>query len=166
VLRVSYRLAATVGAVILTVGSALLILLYPGASPLQPILAAGLMGLGMGIANISFVVAIQANLDWSQRGAGMSSLFFSRLVGQSLGSAVFGGIFNAGLASRSSLNGGDVVQLLQQGRGQITGIAGIQSVLDALAHSIHNIYLLSGLLALLVLAGVLMLPSNLKLVEG
>jgi hypothetical protein len=79
---------------------------------------------------------------------------------------VFGGIFNAGLASRSSLNGGDVVQLLQQDRGQITGIAGIQSVLDALAHSIHNIYLLSGLLALVVLAGVLMLPSNLKLVEG
>lgn len=166
VLRVSYRLSTTIGAVILTVGSTVLILLYPEANPLQPIIGAGLMGLGMGIVNISFVVAIQANVDWSQRGAAMSSLFFSRLIGQSFGSAVFGGIFNAGLASRSSLNGSEVVQLLQQDRGQISRVAGMQSVLEALSSSIHNIYLLSGLLALLVLTGVLMLPAKLKLAEA
>jgi EmrB/QacA subfamily drug resistance transporter len=166
VLRTSYRLSATLGAVTLVAGSTLLVLLHPGANPLQPIIAGAVMGLGMGIANISFVVAIQANVDWSQRGAAMSSLFFSRIIGQSFGSAVFGGIFNAGLAGRSSVSGSEFVQLLQQDRGHIEAIPGIQGVLDAMSHSLHNIYLLSGLLALLVLTGVQLLPSNLKLVAG
>jgi EmrB/QacA subfamily drug resistance transporter len=165
VLRVSYRMSATTGAVILVVGSTLLILLHPGANPLQPIMAAGLMGLGMGITNISFVIAIQANVDWSHRGAAMSSVFFSRIIGQSFGSAVFGGMFNAGLASRNSVSASEFVHLLQQGRQQIAGIPGIQSVLDALAHSVHNIYLLSGLVAVLVLAAVPMFPPNLRLIE-
>ena len=165
VLRMSYRLSSTIGGVILVIGSALLILLHPGANPLQPIIAAGVMGLGMGITNVSSVVAIQANVDWTQRGAAMSSVFFSRIIGQSFGSAVFGGIFNAGLASRSSVNGNEFVHLLQEGRQQIANVPGIQGVLDALAHSVHSIYLLSGLIAVLVLAAVLTYPAGLRLLE-
>jgi EmrB/QacA subfamily drug resistance transporter len=165
VLRVSYRTSATIGATILLVGSTLLILLHPGANPLQPIVAGALMGLGMGMTNISFIIAIQANVEWSQRGAAMSSVFFSRIIGQSFGSAVFGGIFNAGLASRSSVNGSEFVRLLQEGHEQIANIPGIQGVLDALARSVHNIYLLTGLIAVLVLAAVLTFPSGLRLIE-
>jgi hypothetical protein len=165
VLRMSYRRSSTIGGVILVTGSTLLVLLHPGANPLQPIIAAGVMGLGMGITNISYVVAIQSNVDWSQRGAAMSSLFFSRIIGQSFGSAVFGGIFNAGLASRGSVNGNEFVHLLQEGHRQIANIPGIAGVLDALAHSLHNIYLLTGLIAVLVLAAVLTFPSTLRLIE-
>jgi EmrB/QacA subfamily drug resistance transporter len=166
VLRVRYRISAAMGGVVLVAGCTLLILLHPGASPLQPIVAAGLMGLGMGIGNVSCVIAIQDNIDWSQRAAAMSSVFFFRLIGQSFGSAVFGGIFNAGLASRSSVNAGDVVHLLQEGHAQIAGMPGMQGVLDALAHAVHNIYLLSGVIAVLVLAGSFMFPAKLRLIEG
>ncbi len=165
VLRMPYRLSSTIGGVILVTGSTLLVWLHPGANPLQPIIAVGIMGLGMGITNISFVVAIQANVEWSQRGAAMSSVFFSRIIGQSFGSAVFGGIFNAGLASRSSLNGNELVQLLQQGHREIGNIPGIQGVLDTLAHTLHGIYLVSGLIAVLVATAVLAFPSALKLRE-
>lgn len=165
VLYMSYRRSSTIGGIILVTGSTLLVFLHPGANPLQPIVAAGIMGVGMGITNISFVVAIQANVDWSQRGAAMSSLFFSRIMGQSFGSAVFGGIFNAGLASRSAVNGNEFVHLLQEGHGQIADIPGIHDVLDALAHALHSIYLLSGLIAVLVLAAVLTFPSALRLRE-
>jgi EmrB/QacA subfamily drug resistance transporter len=165
VLRMSYRLSSTIGGVILVTGSTLLIWLHPGADPLHPIVAAGIMGFGMGITNLTSVVAIQANVDWSQRGAALSSVFFSRIIGQSFGSAVFGGILNAGLANRSSVNGNEFVHLLQEGRQQITEIPGIQDVLDALAHSLHSIYLLSGLIAVLVLAAVLTYPAGLRLLE-
>jgi hypothetical protein len=120
VLRMSYRLSSAIGGVILVTGSTLLIWLHPGANPLHPIVAAGIMGFGMGITNLTSVVAIQANVDWSQRGAALSSVFFSRIIGQSFGSAVFGGILNAGLANRSSVNGNEFVHLLQEGRQQIT----------------------------------------------
>jgi len=165
VLRMSYRLSATIGGVILVAGSTLLVLLHPGANPLQPIIAVGVMGLGMGIANISSIVAIQANVEWSQRGAAMSSVFFSRIVGQSFGSAVFGGIFNSGLAGRSSLNGNEFVHLLQEGHQQIANIPGIQGVLDGLAHALQSIYLLSGLIGVLVLAAALAYPAALSLLD-
>jgi Na+/melibiose symporter-like transporter len=165
VLRMSYRLSSAIGGVILVTGSTLLIWLHPGADPLHPIVAAGIMGFGMGITNLTSVVAIQASVDWSQRGAALSSVFFSRIIGQSFGSAVFGGILNAGLANRSSVNGNEFVHLLQEGRQQITNIPGIQDVLDALAHSLHSIYLLSGLIAVLVLAAVLTYPAGLRLLE-
>jgi hypothetical protein len=109
------------------------------------------------------VVAIQANVDWSQRGAAMSSLFFSRIMGQSFGSAVFGGIFNAGLVGGSSGNGSAFVHLLQEGGQQIGAIPG--GVLDALAHTLHSIYLVSGLIAVLVLATVFAFPRTLRLLE-
>jgi EmrB/QacA subfamily drug resistance transporter len=165
VLRMPYRLSSTIGGLILVVGITFLILLHPGANPLQPIIAVGVMGIGMGITNISFVVAIQANVDWSQRGAAMSSVFFSRIIGQSFGSAVFGGIFNAGLASRSSVNGNEFVHLLQEGNQQIAAIPGVQGILAALSHTLHSIYLVSGLIAVLVLATVLAFPSELRLRE-
>jgi EmrB/QacA subfamily drug resistance transporter len=165
VLRMSYRLSSAIGGVILVTGSTLLVLLHPGANPLQPIVAVGIMGLGMGITNISFVVAIQSNVDWSHRGAAMSSLFFSRIIGQSFGSAIFGGIFNAGLASQGSVNGNEFVHLLQEGPQRIANIPGIQGVLEALAHALHSIYLLSGLIAVLVLAAVLTFPAGLKLLK-
>jgi EmrB/QacA subfamily drug resistance transporter len=165
VLRMSYRLSSTIGAVILVLGSTLLVWLHPGANPLHPIIAAGVMGLGMGITNVTSVVAIQANVEWSQRGAALSSVFFSRIIGQSFGSAVFGGIFNAGLAGRSSVNGNEFVHLLQEGHQRIADIPGVQGVLDALAHALHSIYLLSGLIATLVLAAVLTFPSTLKLLD-
>jgi EmrB/QacA subfamily drug resistance transporter len=165
VLRMSYRLSSTIGGVILVTGSALLILLHPGAASWQPIIAAGAMGLGMGITNVSSVVAIQANVERSELGAAMSSVFFSRIIGQSFGSAVFGGIFNSGLASRSSVNGNEFVHLLQEGHREIANIPGIQLVLDALAHALHSIYLLSGLIAALVLAAALTFPAALKLVD-
>ncbi len=166
VLRMPYRYSSTIGGVILVTGSVLLILLYPGANPLHPIIAVGLVGLGMGITNVSSVIALQANVDWTHRGAALSSVFFSRLIGQSFGSAVFGGIFNAGLANHGSFNGAEFVHLLQEGHQQIAAIPGIQGVLDALAHSVHNIYLFSGLIAVLVLASALLFRSDLRLIEG
>jgi len=165
VLVMPYRLSATIGAVALVAGSLLLVLLHPGADPLQPITAAGLVGLGMGITNISSVVAIQTSVDRSHRGAAMSSVFFSRIIGQSFGSALFGGIFNAGLAGRSSVSGNEFVHLLQEGHRQIAGIPGIHDILAALARAVHSIYLLSGLIALLQLAAVLAFPTTLRLVK-
>jgi hypothetical protein len=123
------------------------------------------MGLGMGITNICYVIAIQANVDWSQRGAATSSVSFSRIIGQSFGSAIFGGILNAGLASNTSGNSAEIIRILQHGNPQNVDVADVQSVLEALSGSVHDIYLLSGLLALLVLIAVLTLPSDLKLIE-
>jgi EmrB/QacA subfamily drug resistance transporter len=166
VLQTSYRIAATVGGGVLVVGSLLLIALHIGAGAAQPITAALLMGFGMGVTNICFVIAIQADVDWNNRGAAMSSVSFSRIIGQSFGSAVFGGILNVGLSSHAGGNSVDVLRILRSGnRHGADEAVGTQSVIEALTSSLHNIYLVSGLLALIVLITVLTLPSDLKLIE-
>ena len=53
----------------------------------------------------------------------------------------------------------------RRGTQRIANIPGIQGVLDALAHALHSIYLLSGLIAVLVLAAVLTFPAGLKLLK-
>ncbi len=161
VLRTSYRIAATIGGAVLLAGAMLLITLRVPANVAQPIMASLLMGFGMGVTNICFVVAIQANVDWNQRGAATSSVSFCRIIGQSFGSAVFGSILNFGLASHAGGRGTDIVQVLRSGaRGRLdTGI------IEAFDAAIQNIYLLSGVLAVAVLVIVLTLPSHLKLAE-
>lgn len=161
VLRTSYRIAATIGGAVLLAGAVLLITLRVPASIVQPMLAALLMGFGMGVTNICFVVAIQANVDWNQRGAATSSVSFCRIIGQSFGSAVFGSILNFGLASHAAGSGADIVQVLRSGARN--GLDG--GIIEAFAGALHNIYLLSGVLAAAVLITVLTLPSDLKLVE-
>jgi EmrB/QacA subfamily drug resistance transporter len=161
-LRASYRRAATIGGVILIAGSLLLIALHLSGSVAQPIGAALLAGFGMGITNICFVVAIQADVSWSQRGAATSSVTFSRIMGQSFGSAVFGGILNFGL---SGGRGAEIVRMMRSGDGHGEDAADVQAVIGALTASLHNIYLLSGLFALTVLATALLLPSELKLAD-
>ena len=163
-LLIPYRIAATIGAVLLVTGSLLMIALHIGATAAQPIAAALLMGFGMGITNICFVVAIQANVAWSERGAATSSIVFSRIIGQSFGSAVFGGILNFGMAGHGG-SGDTIVSILRTAGHQGADAASIQSLLQALTNSLHNIYLVSGLLAIAVLATVLTLPSHLKLID-
>jgi hypothetical protein len=115
----------------------------------------------MGISNICFVIAIQGNVDWNQRGAATSSVSFCRIIGQSFGSAVFGGILNFRLASHAGGNGAAIVQVLRSGaRNSVDG-----GTMDVFVGALHSIFLLSGVLALVVLITVLTLPSDLKLAE-
>lgn len=160
----SYRTAALAGAMALVAGSLLMLALDPGVAPAQPIGAALLMGFGMGVTNICFVIAIQANVDWAQRGAATSTVSFTRIVGQSLGSAVFGGILNIGLAAAGS-SGRDVAEMMHPGLRASANAVAIGEIGDALTRAVHHIYLASGALALAVLAIVLSLPSALRLVQ-
>jgi len=82
-----------------------------------------------------------------------------------LGSALFGGILNAGLAKQSAGHGAELLSTLRYGGHQNGEIAKLQSVLEALAGSLHSIYMLSGLLALLVLTAVMSVPSGMQLIE-
>ncbi len=61
-----------------------------------PAAAAGafLLGVGLGILNTIFIVAIQTSVPWAQRGAATASNLLMRILGNALGAAVFGGVLN------------------------------------------------------------------------
>jgi EmrB/QacA subfamily drug resistance transporter len=61
-------------------------------------MAAGLgsfvLGIGLGILNTTFIVSIQTSVSRSQRGVATASNILMRILGNTLGAAVFGGVLN------------------------------------------------------------------------
>jgi EmrB/QacA subfamily drug resistance transporter len=165
-LRTSYRTGAATGGVILVVGSIAMIMLDRTSSLLWLGAAALLTGLGMGFISISFVVAIQSSVDWAQRGVATSTILFTRMIGQSIGAAVFGGILNAGLAG-SLASGADIVdKLMDPTLRQSLSAAERISLTKAIGDALHNVFLIDGVLALIVLAASLGLPAGLSPVRA
>ncbi len=76
----------------------MLLLLGPQHNTVWVVVACVLLGVGLGMQSLVFTVAVQSSVAQHDRGRATSLFFFSRLIGQALGAAAFGGISNAKLA--------------------------------------------------------------------
>jgi Na+/melibiose symporter-like transporter len=161
-LRTSYRTGAATGGVILAAGSFALVALDPASGLAWLNLGALLTGLGLGFISNSFVVALQSSVDWAQRGVATSSILFTRMIGQSIGAAVFGGILNAGLSGHLAGSGDIVNKLMEPTLRQSLSAADRMSLAQAIADALHGVFLIDGGLSLVILAAALCLPAGLS----
>jgi EmrB/QacA subfamily drug resistance transporter len=161
-LTISYRKSSSLGSIVLIAGSVMLALLSPTLGTHWAIGSAFVVGLGMGLTNMGFFVGIQSSVDWHQRGVVTSSFNYSRIIGQSLGAAVFGGIVNAALAGQAG--GSDVgSRLLEPALREAMSAAELAPLMDAFAGALHHIYQINVVIALLTLVWALALPRGLGL---
>jgi MFS family permease len=161
-IRTSYRRAATIGGLALILGAAVLMGLGPKSSLAWPVAGSLLIGIGMGFCNTSFLVSTQASVGYGERGAATSSIMFMRIVGNSVGAAVFGAILNFGVSRRIPEAGEAVNHLLQPAARQELSPAMILRVSDAIAAGLHNVYMVAAAVAVLCLALALALPARLS----
>ncbi len=56
-----------------------------------------LVGAGLGFVGTTFIVSIQHSVGWAQRGVATATNILMRLLGSTVGAAVFGGVLNVGL---------------------------------------------------------------------
>jgi EmrB/QacA subfamily drug resistance transporter len=98
-----YKMFPIIGTVLMTTGLALLSRLAVGTSTLTSSLYLFILGLGLGSTMQVLVLAVQNAVDFSILGAATSAVTLARGIGGSLGTAVFGTVFSAGL--RSHLRG-------------------------------------------------------------
>src|SRR6516225_4450786 len=160
--RTSYRLVAVIGGLSLVAGSVLLATLDPGRGFLWAATGSFVIGIGMGFCNTAFVVLIQASVGWSERGVATSSYMFMRIVGQSVGAAVFGAFLNFGL-SRHAPESGDLVNwLLDPGLRHSLGAFELAQLGQGIASSLNLVYIISGFAALTTLALASALPAALS----
>jgi hypothetical protein len=160
-IRGSYRLSAASGAVALLAGGMMLSLLTPQSSIA---LAAGgslVMGIGMGLCNPAFLVSIQASVGWGERGAATGANMFMRMLGQSTGAALFGAIVNFGVHARLPEAGDAVNRLLDPELRDSLGAAEMARLTEAVAASVHNVYLVVIAIAAATLAVALAFPAGL-----
>ena len=114
------------------------------------------------LGNTAFVVAAQTSVAWNRRGVAVSMGLFMRMLGQALGAALFGGIFNAAMATRLP-GAADVVEhLMQAGERLSLDPTAIARLTDAVAQSVHLVYWVAAALALVALALALVFPPGLS----
>ena len=160
--RTSYRLAAVIGGISLVVGCVMLAALEPARGLAWATTGSFVIGIGMGFCITAFVVSIQASVDWNQRGVATSSFMFMRIVGQSVGAAVFGAVLNFDLYRRAPEAGDLVNRLLNPGLRRTLGTAELASLSDAIASSLHLVFVLACVAAAVTLVLAWALPAALS----
>ena len=161
-IRTSYRLAAGVGGVFLIAGSVVLMTLDPSASLMRAGTGAALNGVGMGFCNTAFIVSTQASVGWNERGMATSSIMFMRMIGSSVGASVFGAIINFGIHRRLPKAGDVVNQLMQPAARKMLHPGELIRLTEAIASSVHVVYVIAGLVAVVSLFLALALPARLS----
>jgi EmrB/QacA subfamily drug resistance transporter len=158
IVRHPYRLVASCGGVLLVGSCALLLTVTAGGSFL--LLSAGVLGAGMGLGLISltFLLPVQASVGWHLRGAATSSVLFMRTLGQSLGTAVMGAVLNIGLAHRLPNADEPVTVLMDPARRAALSVSDLAAVSNAVAASLHDVFLAVLLFAILLLGAIRLQP--------
>jgi EmrB/QacA subfamily drug resistance transporter len=139
-LRIGIRSTALIGAVVVVIGAGLLLLFDGSTSVLQVGATSFVIGLGMGFAAAPTLIAAQSAVEWQQRGVVTGLNMFFRSAGSAVGVAVFGALANA------AVGGADVDS------GRVAP--------EALTTAVHHVFLGTAVLAVVMLAGVLLMPRD------
>jgi MFS family permease len=139
-LRIGIRLTALIGAAVVVLGTALLLLFGRHTSVFQVGATAFVIGLGMGLTAAPTLIAAQSAVQWQQRGVVTGTNMFFRSMGSAVGIAVFGAIANGTLGSTSA--------------------TGEHVPPGALTTAVHHVFLGTTALALLMLAAVVLMPRD------
>jgi MFS family permease len=158
-LRVSYRATASAGAFVYIIGSIMMSLLDAHSTAYWAMASGLLMGLGIGMNNNTYLVAVQSESAWNQRGIATSTLMFSRILGQAMGAAAFGGLLNASLAG--FLKGEDLATEIMSPAGRAAlPPQTAAAIIAAFDHALHVIFVILVALSVFVMVVGLMLPKG------
>ena len=161
-IRTSYRVTATVGGLALAAGALILIALEPPRGVAWASAGAGLIGLGLGFCNTTFLVSVQASVGWGERGVATASTMFMRIVGQAMGTAAFGAILNFGLHRYAPGSEHAIDRLMAPALRRAFDPVELARLTSVVAAALHEVYLAVGVLALGALALTLLLPSKIS----
>lgn len=100
VLRFGYRRIAILGALLSVLGTVMLLFFRPDTSVFFIVVAMLLMGTGLGMGSIAFILSVQNAVPWRQRGVATASTQFVRTIGGTIGVAVMGTILNFQVVQR------------------------------------------------------------------
>ena len=156
----TYRTTALIGTAPVLIGSAILTTLRADSNIAVAFCGIVLLGLGFGMINSVFLILTQAAVDWELRGAATSSNIFLRQVGQAIGSATFGAVFNIGVYARIPDAGTTVGQLMDPHRRGLVPPLDLVRDSNAIGLSLHGIYLILAGLAVVITGLIIALPAD------
>jgi MFS family permease len=137
--RLSIRTVAFVAALAMVLGSAGLLGLPRWGWPM--LLAASVpLGAGLGATSLVFTVAVQAAAARDDRGRATSLYYFSRLIGQAVGAAAFGGVMNASLSAGGPAMHGALRALMDPASRRLLPAADLARLVPALDGALFRVF--------------------------
>ncbi|WP_336778333.1 MDR family MFS transporter [Pantoea sp. USHLN256] len=161
----SYRFTAQMGALLLIAGSALLLLLRSDSSIMQAGLTAFVIGTGMGMTSTTFLVSVQNHAHYDIRGICTASIMFSRMIGSAIGTALLGAVLNLNLSLRLPQADDPMQKIMSHQSRQSLPEATLHDWIGQIASSLHWVFVVSLLIALLTLWVAWMMPRQRPEVE-
>ena len=127
-----------------------------------------LLGAGFGLLSTPLLVGVQTTVTWHDRGVVTGANIFSRYLGQSLGAALFGAVFNNAMAHQlaaapASLRGAlpsNVDSVIGALEGNRLAGAADDYLRRAMYVATHHVYAGAVVIALLTVGVVLLAPRH------
>lgn len=143
-LRTGFRNTSLIGATLVIIACiGFLTLPWPQSITLL-VIDQVIMGAGFGLLSTSMLVGIQSAVSWEQRGVVTGSNMFFRYLGQSLGAAIIGAIFNNALKAELKDapvpipgNHHDIINLLHSSRLPADAVHFLRSAVNNATHHIY-----------------------------
>ena len=132
------RRTALLGTLCWAVGSAILVTLDRSSALPLAVVAAAILGLGMGLTVFPVLVAAQSAVGWSRRGVVTGVVDFSRSMGAAIGVAALGTVLFATMGASPA----DIQTLLDTVRRSELGPERAAVLADALATGLRSVYLI------------------------
>ena len=154
-----------IGGAFAAAGGFLYMLLTPERGPWWVAGSSLTVGIGMGFVMTTMIVTIQSSVPWQRRATATATNMLMRILGNSVGAALLGGILNIALTrSVRSLPGSEsalsqIERLLTPGSGAQVD----QGLLDVLANGLHVVYVAVFVIGVIVLVLSLLLPRGRRL---
>lgn len=157
-IRYGYRMTASIGMTVCTVGVALLLMLSLNSPIILAAAFSFLIGVGLGLSATPIIIAVQSAVDWTRRGIATGTNMFVRSFGSVVGLAVMSAIVNnvTGHAGGSSATN----QTLDvHARGKVPA-AVLDHVHQTLMTGIHNAFFAAVVASILGAVAMRALPGG------
>lgn len=158
----TYRMIACAGAACIVAGALVLVTLDPDSSIVHAALGASLVGVGLGFCNTTWVVSVQTQVAYAQRGSATSAVLFMRFLGQAIGAAAAGIVLTTALQHQLPDVADPLGRLLRVSGTAAAAGAPMRQLAFAVGAAFRGIFIMAALLGLATLALGFQLPRGIS----
>ncbi len=165
ILKTGFRFTAILGAIILSAGTLLMLLVNQNSGYLEIIIFIFIIGVGLGLSSTASIVVVQHAVPWSKRGVATSSNAFLRMLGSTFGATFFGWMLNYHIKLNLpvSQKNADIIKILIDPIQRVKYSSSfILELKNILANAVHNVYFYLAVIVLLGIAAAYFIPKDIK----
>lgn len=170
--NIGSKLTAVLGGAFVALGATWLLALSLNAPYWYFVGIMIVIGLGMGYVVTPSTVLVQSAVGWQMRGAATASNTFMRTMGQTVGVAIYGTIFNNSIANASknfsgysSFKGKNISDIINSQAVNKLPASILEAIKQALANTLHHVFILTAIIGVATFLITLFLPTHTKVLE-